>query len=58
MKLDVKDLNFENMIPFDGSYAYAQNKRQEVIMAQQLANKYQHIHFSTMHPGWADTPGK
>ncbi|MPD01288.1 Dehydrogenase/reductase SDR family member 12 [Portunus trituberculatus] len=29
-KLDVADLQFEKMSPFDGTMAYAQNKRQQV----------------------------
>lgn len=29
-KLDVSDLQFEKMSPFDGTMAYAQNKRQQV----------------------------
>lgn len=55
-KLDVKDLQFENMKPFDGTMAYAQNKRQQVIMTEQFGKMYPDVHFSTMHPGWADTP--
>ena len=58
MKLDTKDLSFENMKPFDGTFAYAQNKRQQVVMTQQYADQYSGVHFSSMHPGWADTPGK
>ena len=34
MKLNTKDLQFENMDPFDGTMAYAQNKRQQVIMTE------------------------
>lgn len=55
-KLDVKDLQFENMNPFDGTSAYAQNKRQQVIMTEEWARKYNDIQFTSMHPGWADTP--
>ena len=29
-KMDFQDLNFEKMAPFDGTMAYAQNKRQQV----------------------------
>lgn len=56
-KLDLKDLQFEKMYPFDGTMAYAQNKRQQVIMTEQYAKNYPNIHCSCMHPGWADTPG-
>ncbi|XP_013784519.1 dehydrogenase/reductase SDR family member 12-like [Limulus polyphemus] len=56
-KLNVNDLQFQSMIPFDGTMAYAQNKRQQVIMTEKYAEKYPGVHFSCMHPGWADTPG-
>ena len=50
-KLDTTDLQFERMTPFDGAMAYAQNKRQQVVMTDHWANKYKDVHFSTMHPG-------
>ena len=50
-KLDVKDLQFEKMNPFDGTMAYAQNKRQQVVMTEKWAEKYKEIFFSSMHPG-------
>ncbi|CAB4031625.1 Hypothetical predicted protein [Paramuricea clavata] len=58
VKLDVQDLQFERMNPFDGTMAYAQNKRQQVIITEKWAEMYKStgIHFSSMHPGWADTP--
>lgn len=55
-KLDVSDLQFEKMSPFDGTMAYAQNKRQQVVMTEQWATQHPEVHFSVMHPGWADTP--
>lgn len=55
-KLNLSDLQFEKMKPFDGTMAYAQNKRQQIVMSEQYAVKYPNIHFSVMHPGWADTP--
>ena len=51
MKLDTKDLQFESMNPFDGTMAYAQNKRQQVIMTEKWAEKHKEIFFSSMHPG-------
>jgi dehydrogenase/reductase SDR family protein 12 len=53
VKLDVQDLQFERMNPFDGTMAYAQNKRQQVIMTEKWAEMYKStgIHFSSMHPG-------
>ncbi|XP_073469345.1 dehydrogenase/reductase SDR family member 12 [Aquarana catesbeiana] len=54
-KLDVSNLQFEKGT-FDGTMVYAQNKRQQVILTEQWAKAYPKIHFSVMHPGWADTP--
>ncbi|XP_026074016.1 dehydrogenase/reductase SDR family member 12-like [Carassius auratus] len=54
-KLNVEDLQFEKG-SFEGTMAYAQNKRQQVIMTEQWAAQHKDIHFSCMHPGWADTP--
>lgn len=51
MKLDRKDLQLEHMNPFDGTMAYAQNKRQQVIMTEKWAEKHKEIFFSSMHPG-------
>ncbi|XP_077987957.1 dehydrogenase/reductase SDR family member 12-like [Glandiceps talaboti] len=56
MKLDYKDFTSAGMNPFDGTFVYAQNKRQQIIMMEMLAKKHSNIHFSSMHPGWADTP--
>lgn len=55
-KLDVNDLQFEQMKPFDGTMAYAQNKRQQVIMTERWAAENPNITYYVMHPGWADTP--
>lgn len=54
-KLDVDNLQFEKGT-FDGTMAYAQNKRQQVILTERWAAQHKDIHFSSMHPGWADTP--
>ncbi|XP_075055168.1 dehydrogenase/reductase SDR family member 12 [Mixophyes fleayi] len=54
-KLDVSDFQFEKGT-FDGTMAYAQNKRQQVILTEQWAKSHPKIHFSVMHPGWAATP--
>jgi dehydrogenase/reductase SDR family protein 12 len=45
--------------PFDGVIAYAQCKRAQVILAQEFARRYADlpIAFSSMHPGWVETPG-
>uniref|UniRef100_A0A8D2ZX73 Dehydrogenase/reductase (SDR family) member 12 n=1 Tax=Scophthalmus maximus TaxID=52904 RepID=A0A8D2ZX73_SCOMX len=54
-KLNVGDLQFEKGT-FDGTMAYAQNKRQQVILTERWASQHKEVHFSSMHPGWADTP--
>ncbi|XP_029315396.1 dehydrogenase/reductase SDR family member 12 [Cottoperca gobio] len=54
-KMNVDDLQFEKGA-FDGTMAYAQNKRQQVILTERWASQHKEIHFSSMHPGWADTP--
>uniref|UniRef100_A0A674MNZ9 Dehydrogenase/reductase 12-like a n=1 Tax=Takifugu rubripes TaxID=31033 RepID=A0A674MNZ9_TAKRU len=41
---------------YDGAMVYAQHKRQQVVMTEQLAKTHTSIHFSVMHPGWVDTP--
>lgn len=53
VKLDVDDLQFEKMNPFEGTMAYAQNKRQQVVMTEKWAEMFKAtgIHFSSMHPG-------
>uniref|UniRef100_A0A3P8ZQY1 Uncharacterized protein n=1 Tax=Esox lucius TaxID=8010 RepID=A0A3P8ZQY1_ESOLU len=54
-KLDVDNLQSDKGT-FDGTMAYAQNKRQQVILTERWASQHKEIHFSSMHPGWADTP--
>ncbi|XP_029493840.1 dehydrogenase/reductase SDR family member 12-like [Oncorhynchus nerka] len=54
-KMNVDDLQSEKGT-FDGTMAYAQNKRQQVILTERWASQHKEIHFSSMHPGWADTP--
>lgn len=54
--LNINDLQVEKMKPFDGTMVYAQNKRQQVVMTEHYAKKFPNIHFSSMHPGWSDTP--
>ncbi|XP_075877393.1 dehydrogenase/reductase SDR family member 12-like isoform X2 [Nelusetta ayraudi] len=54
-KLRTDDLQSEKG-RFDGLMAYALNKRQQVVMTKHWADANPAIHFSVMHPGWADTP--
>merc|ERR1712136_632865 len=42
--------------PFDGEQSYAQQKRQQVVLTDEWGKQHKDIHFSSMHPGWADTP--
>lgn len=56
MKLDSNDLQFENLTNFDGTFAYSQNKRQQVVMTRRWAEEHPKVYFASMHPGWADTP--
>jgi len=55
-KLDVEDLQFQKLAKYEGTMVYAQNKRQQVEMTEIWAGKHPGIHWSVMHPGWADTP--
>ncbi|XP_055338645.1 dehydrogenase/reductase SDR family member 12-like [Paramacrobiotus metropolitanus] len=55
-KLDLEDIQSINK-GFNGTRAYAQQKRQEVIMMEQFALKHPKVLFTSMHPGWVDTPG-
>ena len=55
VKLETENLN-STKGKFDGTFVYAQNKRQQLVIMRHFARKFVNIHFSTMHPGWADTP--
>ncbi|XP_072832302.1 dehydrogenase/reductase SDR family member 12 isoform X4 [Vicugna pacos] len=55
-KLNTNDLQSERTA-FSGTMVYAQNKRQQVVLTEHWARAHPAIHFSCMHPGWADTPG-
>jgi NAD(P)-dependent dehydrogenase (short-subunit alcohol dehydrogenase family) len=54
VKLD--DMQFRNE-PYDGSKAYARAKRALVAITGHWARQHPQIFFSSMHPGWAATPG-
>lgn len=54
LKLD--DMQFRNE-PYDGSKAYARAKRALVAITGHWARQHPQIFFSSMHPGWAATPG-
>ncbi|XP_037383157.1 dehydrogenase/reductase SDR family member 12 isoform X2 [Talpa occidentalis] len=54
-KLSISDLQSERTA-FNGTMVYAQNKRQQVVLTERWAQQHPAIHFSSMHPGWVDTP--
>lgn len=57
-KMDVSDFQ-SSKGNWDGTRAYAQTKRQQLILSEIWAKKYADtgITFNAMHPGWARTPG-
>lgn len=55
-KLDLTDLLFEKS-SYNKYTAYANAKRAQVILSKLFAEEYPQYLFSSMHPGWADTPG-
>ena len=54
-RLDVETL-MNPPEPFDGVKAYARTKRAQVVLAEILSMRSS-LAVSSMHPGWADTPG-
>jgi NAD(P)-dependent dehydrogenase (short-subunit alcohol dehydrogenase family) len=42
---------------YNGSKQYAIAKRAQVTLNEMWASRERSIHFDSMHPGWADTPG-
>ena len=56
-KLSLADWGWRHR-PYDGVVAYAQTKRMQVVLAEELAKEFRNesITVSSMHPGWADTP--
>jgi NAD(P)-dependent dehydrogenase (short-subunit alcohol dehydrogenase family) len=57
-RLDLGDLELERR-DFDGSRFYAHTKRIQVILAELWAERERGsgVAFSSVHPGWVDTPG-
>jgi dehydrogenase/reductase SDR family protein 12 len=53
----LEDLEWRHR-PYDGVTAYAQTKRMQVVLTEQLARALgpSGITVNAMHPGWADTP--
>jgi len=55
-KLDLSDLLFEKC-SYNKYTGYANAKRAQVILSNLFSKKYPQYLFSSMHPGWVDTPG-
>lgn len=55
-KLDLSDLLFAKS-SYNKYTGYANAKRAQVMLSELFSNKYPQYLFSTMHPGWVDTPG-
>ena len=57
-RLDLDDLELEDR-DFDGARFYAHTKRIQVILAELWAERERGrgVAFSSVHPGWVDTPG-
>lgn len=56
VRLDPHDLMHTQFNPYDGLLFYFQSKRRQVAMTLWFAQRYDKVHFSSMHPGWVDTP--
>eukprot|EP00002_Diphylleia_rotans_P016298 TRINITY_DN3171_c0_g3_i2.p1 TRINITY_DN3171_c0_g3~~TRINITY_DN3171_c0_g3_i2.p1 ORF type:complete len:225 (-),score=55.79 TRINITY_DN3171_c0_g3_i2:66-740(-) len=58
-RLHPDDLESEQIQPWNGSVAYSQTKRAEVLLTERWARVFSSsgVRFYSMHPGWADTPG-
>jgi len=57
-RLDVDDFQSEKK-KYDGTVAYAQSKRAQIMLNELWAQKYKGngVNFYCMNPGWAATPG-
>lgn len=55
-KLDLSNLLFEKR-SYNKYTGYANAKRAQVILSAVFSKKYPQYLFSSMHPGWVDTPG-
>ncbi|GFH23789.1 uncharacterized protein HaLaN_21466, partial [Haematococcus lacustris] len=58
-KLDVDDMQNEHMRSYDGTVAYARDKRRQVAIAERLAELWANkgVGVYSMHPGWTLTEG-
>ncbi|XP_046678658.1 dehydrogenase/reductase SDR family member 12-like isoform X1 [Homalodisca vitripennis] len=56
-KLDPTDIQCQSLKQFDGMHVYANNKRQQVVLAEMYSREYPQLFCAAMHPGWTDTKG-
>eukprot|EP01104_Vermistella_antarctica_P002132 TRINITY_DN1229_c0_g2_i1.p1 TRINITY_DN1229_c0_g2~~TRINITY_DN1229_c0_g2_i1.p1 ORF type:complete len:372 (+),score=71.23 TRINITY_DN1229_c0_g2_i1:227-1342(+) len=56
--LDVGEEQVTSTKEKDGTFTYAQNKRQQVCLTERWCETHESsgIRFQSMHPGWVDTP--
>lgn len=54
VKMDLTDLKWDQK-PYDKVASYANAKRAQVILTEELAKLYPKTHFSCSHPGWVAT---
>jgi dehydrogenase/reductase SDR family protein 12 len=56
-RLNVDDPNWKRR-EYDGTIAYAETKRAQVVLSELWAEELEHtsVVVNAMHPGWADTP--
>lgn len=55
-KLDPDCQKIQKIKNYKGIDVYAQNKRQQVEIAEYFAKKHPEIFIASWHPGWVDTP--
>lgn len=57
--LDLTDMQHARLQPWDGSAAYAKEKRCQVALSEHLAEAWadRGVAVYSMHPGWSDTEG-
>ena len=57
-RLSLRDPNWQRRRRYDGTLAYAETKRAQVVLAELIAEALAgtSVVVNSMHPGWADTP--
>jgi dehydrogenase/reductase SDR family protein 12 len=54
--LSLRDVDWDAR-DYDGTLAYANAKRAQVVLGEQLQEAWPEVRMAVMHPGWADTKG-